>query len=148
MNPFGIISAIFGDKGIVGSVVDILKSTGVMKDPDQELKVTQALMAYEIAARDQENKFVETVNATMREEAKSEHFLQWSWRPMVGYTFIGTVVNNYVFLPYFAKFGLLPVDIPGEIWSAMLVVLGVAAGTRGLVQWQAQKNGSSIKVGG
>lgn len=25
--------------------------------------------------------------------------------------------------------------LPGEIWSAMLVVLGVAAGTRGLEKW-------------
>lgn len=84
-------------------------------------------------------KALESVNATMREEAKSEHWMQWSWRPFVGYTFSLVIINNYILYPYFGKFGMLKADIPGDLWSAMLVVLGVAAATRGAVQWQKAK---------
>ena len=75
---------------------------------------------------------VEAVNASMQAEAKSEHWIQYSWRPLIGFTFAGVIINNYIFLPYLRSFGLMPIDIPEGIWSAMLVVLGVAAGTRGL----------------
>ena len=76
---------------------------------------------------------LKAVNQTMQAEAKSEHWIQYSWRPIIGLTFAGTIINNYILLPYFATVGLKPVVIPDGIWSAMLVVLGVAAGTRG---WQ------------
>jgi hypothetical protein len=76
---------------------------------------------------------IQAVNATMQAEAKSEHWAQWMWRPMIGFTFAGTILNNYVLLPYFAKLGLQPVTIPDNIWTAMLVILGASAATRG---WQ------------
>ena len=86
---------------------------------------------YDAKLLDHETTLIKEVNATMREEAKSEHWLQWSWRPIVGYTFSAVIINNYILLPYFATKGLQAIVIPGEVWSAMLVILGVAAGTRG-----------------
>jgi hypothetical protein len=130
---------IFGSKGLVGSVTDILKGAGILKDPEAEFKVTQALMAFELETQKAFAAQMESVNATMREEAKSDHWLQWSWRPVVGYTFSLTIINNYIIAPYFIKYGILAIVIPGELWSAMLVVLGVAAGTRGLEKWQKAK---------
>src|SRR4051812_25835474 len=41
----------------------------------------------EVAFEAEMSKQLETVNATMREEAKSEHWLVWSWRPFIGFTF-------------------------------------------------------------
>ena len=84
----------------------------------------------------------QAVNATMQAEAKSEHWIQYSWRPMVGFTFIGFIINNFVLIPYAAALGLgvQVLSIPEGIWSAMLVILGVAAGTRGLEKWQREKN--------
>ena len=131
---------LFGSKGLVGSVLDILKSTGIVKDPEAELKATQALMVFQLQLQEQESKQLESINATMREEAKSEHWAQWLWRPAVGFTFSGILINNYILLPYFAKYGFLSLPIPGEVWSAMLVILGVAAGTRGLEKWQKEKS--------
>lgn len=83
----------------------------------------------------------QAVNQTMQAEAKSEHWIQYSWRPLVGLTFIGVIINNYILIPYAAALGLgvKVLDIPEGIWSAMLVILGVAAGTRGLQKWQAEK---------
>ena len=67
----------------------------------------------------------------MREEAKSDKFIVYSWRPLVGYCFITLILNNFVLLPYFASYGLQPIVIPDGIWTAMLIVLGISAGTRG-----------------
>jgi hypothetical protein len=125
------LGSIFGEKGLVGGVVDVLKSTGVINDPEMELKAKQALMDFETKVDENASKALETINSTMREEAKSEHWMQWAWRPTVGFTFSGVIVNNFILLPYLKKFGLVPIDIPGDIWTTMLVVLGVAAGTRG-----------------
>ena len=124
---------------LVSPVMDILKGTGIIKDKDQELKVQEALGALEVQMQQLQAAQLESVNATMRAEAASEHWLVWSWRPLVGYTFCVTIINNYALLPYFAKYGVQPIVIPGELWSAMLVVLGVAAGTRGLEKWQKAK---------
>lgn len=133
------LSEIFGKGGLVGGVVDILKSTGVIKDPEMEIKARQALFDFEVKAHEIAARELETVNSTMREEAKSEHWMQWAWRPTVGFTFSGMIVNNYILLPYLAKYGMQPIIIPGDVWSAMLVVLGAAAATRGLEKWQGKK---------
>lgn len=122
MNPFLML---------VQPVVDVLKGAGILKDPEAEAKAMSALLGAQAKFAEVEAQLLESVNATMREEAKAEHWIVYSWRPTVGFTFAGTIINNYVLLPYFSAFGLQPVAIPGEIWSAMLVVLGVAAGTRG-----------------
>lgn len=74
------------------------------------------------------------VNQTMREEAKSEHFLQWSWRPMIGYLFIIMCFNNYVVLPYLHKYGMLPIELPGEMITAIMIILGVASAGRSAKQ--------------
>ena len=97
-------------------------------------------LEFEKAVLDASTRQQEAVNTTMQAEAKSEHWMQWAWRPTVGFTFAGVIINNYILLPYCASFGLKPLDIPEGIWSAMLVVLGVAAGTRGLQKWQKEKN--------
>ena len=104
--------------------------------PDEKNRLEFESKVMEYASRQQE-----AVNATMREEAKSENWIQYSWRPLVGLTFIGVIINNFVLIPYTAALGLdiRVIDIPEGIWSAMLVILGVAAGTRGLEKWQKEK---------
>ena len=132
LNPVSAISkAIFGDKGLAGGVMNVLEDTGLVKTPEEKQKAQEALYNYELQMRDKDNDVIKAVNDTMQTEAKSEHWLQWSWRPLVGITFSGVIINNYILLPYFAKAGLQAITIPSEMWNAMLVVLGVAAGTRG-----------------
>lgn len=143
LNPVSAISkAIFGDKGLTGGVMDVLEETGVVKTPEEKQKAQEALYNYELQMRDKDNDVIKAVNDTMQSEAKSEHWLQWSWRPIVGITFSAVIINNYILLPYFAKTGLQAIQIPSEMWNAMLVVLGVAAGTRG---WEKIVNASSGK---
>ena len=131
-NPISAISkAIFGDKGLTGGIMNVLEETGVVKTPEEKQKAQEALYNYELQMRDKDNEVIKAVNETMETEAKSEHWLQWSWRPLVGITFSAVIINNYILIPYFAKAGLQAISIPSEMWNAMLVVLGVAAGTRG-----------------
>lgn len=50
----GIGRALFGDKGFASGVVDVLKSTGVIKDPEQAEKALLALRDFELKKGDQE----------------------------------------------------------------------------------------------
>ncbi len=137
------LSKVFGDKGLIGSVMDVLKDTGVIKDPMQQAEIQTKLMGMEIQLTNALSQQMETINATMREEAKSEHWMQWSWRPSIGFTFCAILLNNYVLLPYFARYGLQPVVMPGEMWVAILTILGAASAFRGYTKSiEARKNGS------
>ncbi len=44
-----IIKGIFGARGLTGSVVDVLKDSGILKDPDMILKAEESLRAFEVA---------------------------------------------------------------------------------------------------
>lgn len=74
---------------------------------------------------------INAVNATMQAEAKSEHWAQWLWRPTFGFTACAVLVNNYILLPYFKPLGVIPIEVPSEVWIMVMAVLGVAAWTRG-----------------
>src|SRR3990172_1748754 len=121
-------------------IKELLTGLGVIKNPEEE-KAYQ-LKLVELAQREEEYfaRSLEAVNATMQAEAKSEHWMQWSWRPLVGYTFAAVIVNNYILMPYFP--GLQPIVIPSEVWNAMLMVLGVAAATRGWQKIEQARNGN------
>lgn len=78
-----------------------------------------------------QNSVIASVNATMQAEARSEHWMQWSWRPTFGFTGSAILINNYILLPYFEPFGIKPIAVPSEVWLTIMAVLGVAAWTRG-----------------
>ena len=82
---------------------------------------------------------IESVNATMREEAKSEHFLQWAWRPIIGLTFGLTILYNYIFIGFLIQFGFQSIEIPSEVWNSMLVILGAASAFRGWSKVEKEK---------
>lgn len=137
------MTPIIGDliQSTVGNVVNKLADHYLPASMSEKEKEEFKLRAAELAQKEYETNvaFTQTINQTMQAEAKSEHWMQWSWRPLIGYTFASVIINNYICLPYFKSFGLMPIDIPSGIWEAMLVVLGVAAGTRGLEKWQREK---------
>lgn len=120
-------------KGFLEGVGDSVKNavSAFKADPTKvvelETALKQAQLQYESVA-------LQAVNATMQAEAKSEHWMQWSWRPLFGYTGCGLLLNNYVLLPYFEPWGIKPITVPSEVWGMIMVVLGVAAYTRGAAQ--------------
>lgn len=105
-------------------------------------KVAELLQALELAQVQLQANVIASVNATMQAEAKSEHWIQWTWRPVGAFIFYFLVIHNYVLASYFATYGLARFDVPEQVWYAFLALLGVAAYTRGQVQIEAtKKNG-------
>ena len=82
---------------------------------------------------------METINQTMREEAKSEHFITYSWRPFLGYTLAAIMINNYILFGYLQQYGVQKIELPTEIWQVFLVVLGAASALRGWKQVEKEK---------
>ncbi len=98
-------------------------------------KVVEFELAINKATLDFQTRAMEAVNATMQAESKSEHWMQWSWRPSIGFTFAGILVNNYILLPYLAPLGVVAIIVPDRVWEAILVVLGAAAAGRSWEKW-------------
>jgi hypothetical protein len=126
MNP--IVDLVSGAVEGLGQAV--AKATAAFKaDPT---KVAEYTAQIEQATLNFQSSVISSVNQTMQAEAKSEHWMQWAWRPTFGFTASGILVNNYILLPYFAKLGIVAIVIPMEVWLMIMAVLGVAAWTRGL----------------
>lgn len=138
-----------------GSILDgVGKIIGALKlSPDKRAEFEAAALAsqtelakleLELEAKAEEvfTRRVEAVNATMQAEAKSDSWLQKSWRPCIGFTVIAISINNFVLLPYFHNQGLLPVDIPQTVWGMFMAILGITAYTRGQEKVTKLQNGN------
>ena len=135
---------IIGDllNSTVGKVVGKLVDKYLPASMSEKEKVEMELEMQKLIIEEEKNiqAQLETVNATMRTEAQSDKFIVYAWRPLVGFCFVALICNNFILMPYFASYGLQPIIIPDGIWSAMLVVLGVSAGTRGIEKMWRNKN--------
>ncbi len=69
------------------------------------------------------------VNATMRAEATSEHWLQWSWRPVDGILFAPTILGVYFLLPLLH---VVPPAVPQAAWIMWGSLLGITSWHRGM----------------
>jgi len=113
-------------------------AAAMKSDPDAGLKLAKiesdnkAMLEREYTAR------LEAVNATMQAESQSEHWMQWSWRPFVGFIFGLSFFGVYFVLPL-AK---IPVpSIPSEAWMMVGAILGVASWHRGAAKVKMAKSG-------
>lgn len=109
--------------GLLSNVVTTKKESMTLDNDIRKAELTHEEKIAEINAGE-----LNTVNATMQAESKSEHWIQWFWRPFVGLIFAFILINNYIILPYVHSAVLLP--IPSEVWTAILVILGAASAGR------------------
>ena len=104
----------------------------IKADPEAAIKLAKleadnrALLQQQLLAA--ETNRINTVNSTMQAEASSEHWMQWSWRPFVGFIFGVTFFGVYFVLPLLKM--TVP-SIPSEAWMMIGAVLGVASWHRG-----------------
>ena len=70
---------------------------------------------------------IEAVNKTMQSESKSDHWMQFSWRPFIGMNF-GLYIGSLWLLPLFDK---TPAVLDQNIILAISAILGVASFFRG-----------------
>lgn len=117
--------------GLGFKVTDALKAAGVIKDPAAEVATLNAMQALEKDLADQDTQRIQAVNSSMQMEAKSEHWLQWAWRPLFGLAGALVIFNNYFILPYLQGFGMKPIEVPDKVWEVILSVVGITAFTRG-----------------
>lgn len=91
----------------------------------------QLQMNYEIEMRKADSGDIENVNLTMQEEAKSDHWPTYAWRPFNGFLFGIMVFCTYFILPILH----IPVpSIPETVWMGWGAILGVASWFRGKAQ--------------
>jgi len=93
----------------------------------------------------QETVRLQAVNATMQSESKSEHWPQYSWRPVNGFAFPIAVITIYFVLPLLGK--AVP-NVPEWVWMGWLCILGVTTWHRGRMQRaQAGDNSQGVVAG-
>lgn len=115
-----LIKGIFGDRGLTGGVMDVLRDTGLIKDPEAARKAEEALHAFELAKGQQviaeEQIFAaDRDSARKREmEVKDKTPRQIAWVSFVGFFAILLV--------------LMFVNVPATAKDALLIMLGTLAG--------------------
>ena len=111
----------FDLKSISGVFTDIREAiTGEkIKDPQKELELIQKL-------NELETEIIKSKAEIITAEAKSEHFLTSTWRPITMLVFTFIIANNYILVPYLQAFGF---DVPTlqldtEMWELLKIGIG------------------------
>lgn len=81
-----------------------------------------------------EQEFLKTQGRIIEAEAKSEHWLTSTWRPITMLTFVFIIANNYIFAPYAgALFGtdIPTLELTKDMWDLVTVGLGGYVVSRG-----------------
>jgi hypothetical protein len=151
----GVVGFFSGDKAgqKAEKVIGLAKQITGIDDPQEAINAIHANPELQVKMREltnnliiaeiqEETKQLQAVNATMQAEAKSEHWMQWSWRPYNGFMFGTTLFFNYAFPPivnmFIAAFGeestkmLAAGSIPEFVFVAWASVLGVTSWHRGM----------------
>lgn len=143
------------DEKKAAGIVDIVKGLTGVDDPnkalasfqartDLQVKIKTLVLDYQYKFQQEKTKQLQVVNATMIAESKSEHWMQWSWRPFNGFLFGITLFIGYV-VPaitnvILAAFGVFDemvlrqvpyANIPEFVLVAWGAVLGVTSWWRG-----------------
>lgn len=117
-------------QGAGSKVVNILKSSGLLKDPEQEARAIEAMRGFERDLMAAETARIEAVNSTMRIELQHGNLWQRSWRPGMGWALIFNAVNHAVmqWFPSIAERGEL---LSPQMILALGAGAGITAWTRG-----------------
>jgi len=115
-------------------------------DPEAAIAFQKSVMNLQIELAREDTKQMQTVNNSMQAEGKSEHWMQWSWRPFNGYAFGISLFLLYV-LPALINMGfaifhvvdgidnvprvIVITGVPEFVLVAWGAVLGVTAWRRG-----------------
>ena len=112
-----------GQKGWIVGTFYVEKVGKFVEDKDKANALQSALKAELIA---QESKFVSYQRDIIVAEAKSESYLARNWRPITMLSFVGIIVNNFMFAPYFKMFGVpyVIMDIPPDMWDLLKIGIG------------------------
>lgn len=85
----------------------------------------------------EDTKRIESVNETIQQETKSEHWVSYSWRPFIGFSF-GLYLNSLWLLPVWNK---IPTTMSVDMILTIGAILGVASWHRGVKQIKEAEKG-------
>lgn len=100
-NPLDLIAggagqALFGNKGLVGTITDTLKDAGVIKDREGEERAVNALMTHEERLNEGVNRLLKGQQEINRLDAASGSWWNSGWRPAIGWSCAAGVFMYYV----------------------------------------------------
>lgn len=129
--------------GIANALESTFKEQGLLKDPAAETKAKAILMEFERDIIKADSDRLETIGATMRAEAKSEHWPQYSWRPAVGFSFAAITgalgfAFAYLILRIALGYGFEKDTISNlvQVMQAMAPLFVVLGGVLGVTAWK------------
>jgi len=95
----------------------------IFPDPLERAKAEATLLSLH---QQGELKELESAMNIIVAEAKSEHWIVASWRPLTMLTFTGIVANNYILYPYLSLFwsAAPALVLPPEMWGLLKIGLG------------------------
>ena len=118
--------------GIVQSLAKPITDTidNLHTSDEEKLQIKQAVLQMQQQAEDI---LVETKGNIIEAEAKSEHFLTATWRPITALVFVFIIANNYIIAPYAgAMFGMeIMLEIPPQMWDLLNLMIGGYVASRG-----------------
>jgi len=93
--------------------------------PDKSAREAAALKLIEVQQAGVFKELEASMNVIVT-EAKSEHFITATWRPITMLTFVAIIANNYILYPYLSLFWSdAPVlEIPPDMWALLKIGLG------------------------
>ena len=93
--------------------------------PDTE-KRDEIEREIKLALLEQGSEFNKQAGDIILAEAKSEHFITATWRPLLMMIIVFIVGWNYAFIPVLAAFGLdlMVLDLPPQLWTLLTVGVG------------------------
>lgn len=103
------------------AITDVLDK--ILPDADAKQKAKARLS--ELALSQEGDKLAGRF-AVITAEAKSEHWVVASWRPITMLTFVVIVANNFILAPYINLFFSVDVvlDLPKDLWDLLKIGLG------------------------
>lgn len=106
---------------LIGPIMAIINK--IIPDPKQQAEAKAEMMTIIAEAQAEEMK---AKSAVVVAEAKGESWMQRNWRPVLMFTFIAIIINNFLLLPYMIALGVpLPtLELPSQMWYLLSIGVG------------------------
>ena len=114
--------------GAIQPVTELIDNMNTSEEEKQEAK--KAIFSMQNTIQEQ---LIKSKGEIIKEEAKSEHFLTATWRPITALVFVAIIANNYIIAPYTgAMFGVeIMLEIPNQMWDLLNLMIGGYVASRG-----------------
>lgn len=115
----GLIDFSLGDVGKVFKDIREAITGKAIEDPQKQAEILLKLQQLELDYTKMKANIVES-------EAKSEHWITSSWRPITMLVFVFIIFNNYVLVPYAQAFGanIPTLDLTEQMWELLKIGIG------------------------